>query len=105
MYDTTLEEVVDELTDADSLDQPELVESAAGRNVPNVDAGTIARTIILFLGLINQVLVMCGIHTIPIDDDLINQLVALLWNVLASVWAWWKDNSFTVKARLLHLSE
>ncbi len=101
---TTLEDVVDELTEADNnIEQTEPVE--VEHNVPKIDAGTIARTIILFLGLINQILVMRGIQTIPIADELINQLVALVWSVGASVWAWWKDNSFTVRARLLHLSD
>ncbi len=101
MGDTTLNVV--ELTEADSMEQKEPVEVEP--NVPNIDAGTIARTIVLFLGLINQILVMRGIQTIPIADELINQLVALIWSVAASVLAWWKDNSFTVRARLLHLSD
>lgn len=91
---------MNELVEEIELDEPEHKQT-----VPAVDAGTIARTIILILGLVNQVLVMFGVQTIPVADELINQLVAVLWSVVASVWAWWKDNSFTVRARLLHCSE
>lgn len=88
---------MNDLTEEIELDEPEHKQT-----VPCVDAGTIARTIILLLGLVNQVLVMFGVQTIPVADELINQLVALALSVGASVWAWWKDNSFTVRARLLH---
>ena len=60
-----------------------------------ISAGTIARTIILVLALVNQVLSMAGIQIIPIADEDINTLVTTLWTVCASLAAWWKNNSFT----------
>ena len=45
---------------------------------------------------------MLGVDTIPIADETVNQLVALIWTVGASIWAWWKDNAITVKSRALH---
>ena len=63
-----------------------------------ISAGTIARTIILALALINQILVVNGIDAIPIADDDINLIVSTAWTVVASVVAWWKNNSFTKKA-------
>lgn len=63
-----------------------------------ISAGTIARTIILALALINQILVVNGIQAIPIADEDINLLVSTAWTVVASVVAWWKNNSFTKKA-------
>ena len=59
---------------------------------PGISAATIARTLVLLLGLINACLVMVGVDTIPIADDTVNQLVALAWNVGAALWTWWKDN-------------
>lgn len=71
-------------------------------NVPQISAATIARFAILLLGLINAALVMFGVDTIPIADETVNQLVALLFNVLAALWAWWKDNPITAKSRAKH---
>ncbi len=71
-------------------------------STPQISAATIARFIILLLGLINAVLVMFGVDTIPIADDTINQLVALLWNIGASLWSWWKDNPITPSSRAKH---
>lgn len=60
-----------------------------------ITAGTIARTIVLLLALVNQCLSMAGIQVIPIADEDINTLVTTLWTVAASLAAWWKNNSFT----------
>jgi SPP1 family holin len=70
-----------------------------------ISAGTIARLIILMLGLVNAVLVMFGIDTIPIADGTVNQLVAVLWNVTAALWSWWKDNPVTVESRARHAAD
>lgn len=64
----------------------------------NITAGTIARTIVLILALANQVLAMCGKQVLNISDDDIYQTVSLLFTIGASVWAWWKNNSFTPNA-------
>lgn len=69
---------------------------------PGISAATIARTLVLLLGLINACLVMVGVDTIPIADDTVNQLVALAWNVGAALWMWWKDNPITPKSRAQH---
>ena len=63
-----------------------------------ITAGTIARTIVLLLALVNQCLSMAGIQVIPIADEDINTLVTTLWTVCASLAAWWKNNSFTRSA-------
>ena len=60
-----------------------------------ISAGTVARTIILLLALVNQCLSMAGIQIIPIADEDINAIVSTLWTVIAAVVAWWKNNSFT----------
>ena len=65
-----------------------------------ISAGTIARTIILILALVNQCLSMAGIQIIPIADETINTIVTSLWTVGASLAAWWKNNSFTQAAIL-----
>lgn len=67
-------------------------------NQSKITAGTIARTIILLLALVNQCLSMAGIQVIPIADEDVNLLVSTAWTVIASLAAWWKNNSFTSAA-------
>ncbi len=64
----------------------------------NISAGTIARTIILVLALINQALSAAGKTVLPIEDGQIETLVTTLWTVAAALAAWWKNNSFTKAA-------
>ena len=64
----------------------------------NITAGTIARTIVLLLALANQVLAMCGKQVLNIADDDIYQIVSIVFTISASVWSWWKNNSFTQEA-------
>ena len=63
-----------------------------------ITSGTIARTIVLFLALVNQILTMRGIQTIPIAEGDINTLIATGFTVVTAVIAWWKNNSFTQAA-------
>ena len=65
----------------------------------NINADTIARTIVLALALINQVLAIAGKGTISFANSDIYQLVSLIWTIGASVTAWWNNNSFTAAAR------
>lgn len=70
--------------------------------MPNtkVEPATIARTIILVLALVNQILDSTGHQIINIDDETVNTLVTLLFTVSATLWCWWKNNSFTEPAIL-----
>lgn len=63
-----------------------------------VKTETIIRTIVLILALANQVLAICGKEKIPITDDDIYQLVTLIITIGSALWAWWKNNSFTLPA-------
>ena len=63
-----------------------------------VKTDTIARTIVLFIALANQVLAIAGKEVFPVTEDQVYQVVTLIATVGASVWAWWKNNSFTKNA-------
>ncbi len=60
-----------------------------------ISKGTLIRTIILALALINQVLAMLGISPLNIADDDISTIISTAWTIIAAVIAWWKNNSFT----------
>lgn len=59
---------------------------------------TIIRTIILIVALTNQVLTSLGKNPLPFSDDLIYEAATLLVTIGATIWAWWKNNSFTKNA-------
>ena len=60
----------------------------------NITSGTLARTIILALALINQILSATGHPVLPIEDAQVETLVSTAWTVIAALIAWWKNNSF-----------
>ena len=65
----------------------------------SITAGTLARTIILALALINQVLSVTGHPVLPIEDAQIETLVTTGWTVVAAIVAYWKNNSWTAAAK------
>ena len=63
-----------------------------------VTAGTITRTIVLVLALVNQILSATGHAVLPIEDAQVETVVSTVWTMAAALWAWWKNNSFTKAA-------
>lgn len=64
----------------------------------NVSLGTIVRTIVLIITLINTVLTGIGKNPLPFSDEQVYTIVSNAATVVASLWAWWKNNSFTKNA-------
>ncbi len=64
----------------------------------SISSDTIARTVVLVLALLNQILAIAGHSAISFAESDIYQLVSLLWTIVASIAAWWKNNSFTCLA-------
>lgn len=56
---------------------------------------TIVRTAVLIIALVNQALAIFGKEAFPVTEDQVYQLVTLVITIGASIWAWWKNNSFT----------
>lgn len=63
-----------------------------------VKTDTIVRTVCLVLALVNQLLSNAGHAVLPIADAQVETLVTTVITVCASLWAWWKNNSFTQAA-------
>ena len=63
-----------------------------------IDAGTIIRTVILALALINQLLTASGHAVINISDETVTQLISAAATIVTALIAWWKNNSFTQEA-------
>lgn len=64
----------------------------------NVKSDTIARTFVLALALINQVLAIIGKDALPFTEDNVYQICTLIATLITSGIAWWKNNSFTQAA-------
>lgn len=66
-----------------------------------VKTETIIRTIVLALALINQALAIFGKEALPITEDEVFEIYRFITYIItlcASMWAWWKNNSFTQPA-------
>ena len=61
-------------------------------------AGTIARLICLILTLVNQVHVITGHSPLPFDLGEAEAWIATGLTAAASLWAYWKNNSWTKEA-------
>ena len=64
----------------------------------NIDKGTLIRTVILVLALVNQVLTVLGINPLPIDEGNLDLLISTAWTIVAAIWSWWKNNNITKEA-------
>ena len=63
-----------------------------------VKAETIIRTVILAITLANQILTVCGANPLPFSEDELYSLFSAIATAAVSIWAWWKNNSFTKAA-------
>lgn len=68
------------------------------KNQKNVSPDTIARTIFLFIALVNMILTMCGKNPLPFAEEDIYTAVSIVATLGAAALAWWKNNSFTTDA-------
>ena len=63
-----------------------------------IQTGTIVRTALLALALLNQILVYTGHSVLPITDAILEMIITNGFTLVMSLIAWWKNNSFTKKA-------
>ncbi len=59
---------------------------------------TVIRTVVLAIALINQVLTVFGKNPLPFSNEALYEAFSLAATAGASLWAWWKNNSFTAEA-------
>ncbi len=63
-----------------------------------ISSETWIRTIILVVTLFNQILTAAGKNPLPFSENSLYTLLSSLFCAGASLWAWWKNNSFTAPA-------
>lgn len=59
---------------------------------------TIARTIALFVMLLNTILSAIGLNPLPYSDTEVFEGLSTVVTVIVALWAWWKDNDITQTA-------
>ena len=64
-----------------------------------MDKATAIRTIVLFVALANQFLVAFGLSPFPFSAQEIELALSYLFTVVATLWAWYKNNSVTEEAQ------
>lgn len=65
----------------------------------NLDAGTIARTVVLLFSLLNIALTTTGHNPLPFSEDDVYMAVSNVVGVAAVIWSWWCNNNFTKAAQ------
>ena len=64
----------------------------------SIEKTTIIRTAVLVFALVNQALTIGGRSPLPFSEDDFGEAASMILTVSASLWAWWKNNSFTQAA-------
>ncbi|MGE6627358.1 phage holin [Bacillus pumilus] len=72
----------------------------------NFDKGTVIRTVLLFMALINQTLIIFGKPVLPIEEDQITSLAetlylagSMIFTIVTTLMAWFKNNYVTPKGQ------
>ncbi|MDI4570422.1 phage holin [Bacillus safensis] len=72
----------------------------------NLDKGTVVRTVLLLVALINQFLVMFGKTPLPLDEESVNNLANVLYVAFSTLFTtimtlitWFKNNYVTPKGQ------
>ncbi|EKF34115.1 phage holin [Bacillus xiamenensis] len=72
----------------------------------NFDKGTVIRTVLLFMALINQTLILFGKPILPISEDQVTSLAetlylasSMIFTIVTTLMAWFKNNYVTSKGQ------
>ncbi|MFP7455121.1 phage holin [Bacillus safensis] len=72
----------------------------------NFDKGTVIRTVLLFMALINQTLILFGKPILPISEDQVTSLTetlylagSMIFTIATTLAAWFKNNYVTDKGK------
>ena len=69
-------------------------------NLKGVTTENIVGILILLVALINAILQMFGIKTIPINNDEINNIVSTVFLIITTLYNTWKNRNFTKASQI-----
>ena len=64
-----------------------------------MDKGTIIRTVVLGIALLNQFLVSFGMYEIPGSAEEQTLFITTVFTAASATWAWFKNNYVTAKGK------
>ena len=64
-------------------------------NLKGVNAETVTGVLILLVALINAVLQMFGINTLPIENEEISSIISTIFLIVTALWNTWKNRNIT----------
>lgn len=72
-------------------------------NLKGITPEAIAGILILFVALINAILQMCGINTLPIESEEINTIVSTAFLIITALYNAWKNRNVTTLAQKMQI--
>ena len=68
-------------------------------NLKGVNAETVTGVLILLVALINAVLQMFGINTLPIENEEITSIVSTVFLIVTAIWNTWKNRNISTASQ------
>lgn len=69
-------------------------------NLKGITAETVTGVFILVIALINAVLQMFGINTLPIEDGEISNIISTIFLIVTTLWNTWKNRNLTTASQI-----
>lgn len=68
-------------------------------NLKGINAETVTGILILLVALINAVLQMFGINTLPIENDEVSNIVSTVFLIVTALWNTWKNRNISTASQ------
>ena len=68
-------------------------------NLKGVNAETVTGVLILLVDLVNAVLQMFGINTLPIENSEISEIVSTVFLIVTVLWNTWKNRNISTASQ------
>ena len=68
-------------------------------NLKGVNAETVTGVLILLVALINAVLQMFGINTLPIENEEVSNIVSTIFLIATVLWNTWKNRNISTASQ------
>lgn len=68
-------------------------------NLKGITPEAITGVVILFIALVNAILQICGVNTLPIDNDEVNNIISIIFLIVTTLYNTWKNRNVTTVAQ------
>ena len=68
-------------------------------NLKGVNAETVTGVLILLVALVNAILQMFGINTLPIENGEISEIVSTVFLIITVLWNTWKNRNISTASQ------